>query len=94
MKAATLALALAAGTTLLAAAPAFAHPPYHAPAYGWRAKPVYRHVPYRGPAYVVVPARPVYVVPPPVIYVPPPRPAFYGTIPISPAVQVGVRLRL
>ena len=89
-----LVLGVAAGTALLAAVPAFAHPPSWAPAYGWRAKHARPYYPYRAPAYVVVPARPVYVVPPPVIYAPPPRPVFYGTIPISPGVQVGVRFRL
>jgi len=95
-------LTIAAGAALLAAAPAFAHPPYYAPAHGWRAKHAYPYSPYRVPAYVVVPARPVYVAPPPVVYappppmlyVPPPRPVFWGTIPVSPSVQFGVRVRL
>ena len=47
-----LALAAATGTTLLAAAPAFAHPPHWAPAHGWRAQ---HHQPrhyHRAPPYV------------------------------------------
>ena len=79
-----LALAAVAGTTLLAAAPAFANPPHWAPAHGWRAQ---HHQPrhyYRGPAYVYVPAAPVYYAPPaPYYYAPPPRPVIYGTLPIG-----------
>jgi hypothetical protein len=99
MKVKTIALALAASSALLAAAPAFADPPHWAAAHGWRAKqPHARHYHpyygYRAPAYVLVPARPVYVVPPPVIYAPPPRPVFYGTVPVSPGVQIGFRVGL
>lgn len=88
-----LVLGIAAGASLLSAAPVFAHPPGWAPAHGWRAKHAQPYYPYyRAPAYVVVPARPVYVAPPPVVYVPPPRPVFYGTIPVSPGFQVGFRV--
>jgi hypothetical protein len=103
MNARKIALALAAGTALMAAAPAFADPPSHwdhrAPAYGWRAKPHHHHY-YRGPAYVYYPARPVVIAPPPVVYAPPPvyygppAPVFYGHIPVSPGVQIGFRVRL
>lgn len=97
-----LALAAAAGTALLAAAPAFAHAPGWAPAYGWRAAPPRPHYVYRAPAYVYLPARPVYLRPPaPVyyarpapVYYAPPAPVFYGKIPLSPGVQIGFRVRL
>jgi hypothetical protein len=105
MKARTIALALAAGTTLLTAAPAFAQPPHHAPAYGWRAKHYHPHY-YRAPAYVYYPARPVVVVPAPYYYPPrpvvyyPPRPVvvpaapvLYGNIPVSPNVNIGFGVR-
>ena len=94
MKIKNFALGAAAGAALFSTVPALAHPPGWAPAHGWRARHAYPYYPYRAPAYVLVPARPVYAVPPPVTYVPPPRPVFYGTIPIGPAVQVGVRFRL
>ena len=102
MKTRTIALALAAGATLFTAAPAFANPPYWAPAHGWRAKQAYPYRPYyRAPAYVVVPARPVYVAPPPVVYVPPPAPvyyrpapAIYGRIPIGNHATIGFSLPL
>jgi hypothetical protein len=100
MKATTLALALAAGTTLLAASPAFADPGRGAPAYGWRANHHHpRH--FRAPAYVYVPARPVVVVPPPVVYAPPlpmiyapPAPVIYGRVPVAPGVRVSFGVRL
>jgi len=82
--------AAAAAATLLSAAPAFAHPPGWAPAYGWRAP--YRH-PYYRPAYVYAPP-PVYYVQPAPVYYAPPAPVFYGQIPISPGVQIGFRVRL
>jgi hypothetical protein len=94
-----IALALAAGASLLCAAPAFANPPPYGPAYGWRARPVYPHYYYRAPAYapayVYYAAPPVYVAPPPpVVYYPPPRPAIYGQIPVGPGFQVGFRFGL
>ena len=101
MKSRTLALALAAGTALLAAAPAFADPPRWAPAYGWRAAHRHPHYYYRAPAYVYVPARPVVVVPPPVAYAPappvvyaPPAPVLYGNVPVAPGVRVSFGFRL
>ncbi len=87
-----LALAAAAGSALLAAAPAFAHPPHWAPAHGWRAQHYRPHY-FRAPAYVYSPARPVVVAPPPYYYAPP-APVFYGRIPITPDLHVGFRLRL
>ena len=100
MKTRTLALALAAGTTLLAAAPAFADPGHWAPAYGWRAKHHQPRYYYPAPAYVYVPARPVVVAPPPVVYAPPPvvyappAPVIYGHIPVRPGVSVNFGVRL
>ena len=90
-----LALAAAAGTTLLAAAPAFAHPPQWAPAYGWRAKPHHAHYYphyYRPPAYVYYPAQPV-VVAPAEYYYAPPRPVIYGQIPVGPDLRVSFGVR-
>ena len=89
-----LALAFAAGASLLAAAPAFANPPQYAPAYGWRARPVYPYYYYRAPAYVYYAAPPVYVVPPTVVHVAPPRPVIYGRFPVSHGVQIGFRFGL
>ena len=61
-----IALAVATGTTLLAAAPAFADPPHWAPAHGWHAK--HRHRYYQlPPRFVVVPPAPYYSYPPPPI---------------------------
>ena len=102
MNARKIALALAAGSTLLVAAPAFADPPHWAPAHGWRAKHHHSHYYYRAPAYVYYPAQPVVVVPPPrVVYAPPPpvvyappAPVIYGHIPVRPGVSVGFGVRL
>ena len=58
MNARKIALGLAAGAALMAAAPAFAHD------YGWRARHYHPHY-YRAPAYVYVPIRPLVVAPPP-----------------------------
>jgi len=105
MNAKKIAIALAAGGTLLAATPAFADPPRHwdhrAPAHGWRAKHHHHHPHYRGTAYVYYPARPVVVLPPPrIVYAPPPpvyyappAPVLYGHIPVGPhaGVSFGVR---
>jgi hypothetical protein len=78
-----LALAVAAGSALLAAVPAFAHPEAR---HGWRAGH-HHHYPhyYYPPSYVYYPPRPV------VIY---PDPAIYGRIPVGPGVRVGFRIRL
>ncbi|HVP09313.1 MAG TPA: hypothetical protein VMT02_07325 [Burkholderiales bacterium] len=101
MKPRNLALALAAGTSLLAATPVFADPGHGAPAYGWRAAHRHPHYYYRAPAYVYVPARPVVVVPPPVAYVPgppvvyvPAAPVLYGHVPVAPGVRVSFGVRL
>ena len=92
-----LALAAATGTTLLAAAPAFAQPPHWAPAHGWRAQ---HHQPrhcHRAPTYVYYQPRPVYV-PPPVVYSAPvyyaPAPAIYGQIPLGHNARIGFRIGL
>jgi hypothetical protein len=93
-----IALALAAGTTLLAAAPVFADPPHRAPAHGWRA---HHYRPYYYPGYVYYPARPVVVAPPPVYYAPPPAPVYYrpapavyGQIPVGHHASIGFSLPL
>ena len=69
-----IALALAAGTALMAAAPAFAKD------HGWRGNPHYRHH-HRAPAYGYYPPRPVYVAPPAYYYAPAPAPAYYAPAP-------------
>jgi len=108
MKARKIVLALAAGTTLLAAAPAFADPPRWAPAHGWRAQHYRPHHYYPAPAYVYYPARPVVVAPPPVYYAPPPVyyapppapayyrpvPAIYGRVPVGHHATIGFSLPL
>jgi len=87
-----IALALVAGTALLAAAPAFAD--------GWRGHLYHPHHTYRAPVYVYYPVRPVFVAPPPYYYAPPaprvvyPAPVVYGSIPVGPGVQIGFRARL
>jgi hypothetical protein len=103
MNARKIALALAAGTTMLIAAPAFAQPPHWAPAHGWRAKQHHHHhyqhqhyaqgYGYRAPAYAYYRPRPVYV-PPPVVYYPPPRPVIYGHIPLDHGTRIGFALGL
>jgi hypothetical protein len=99
MNAKKIAIALAAGGTLLAAAPAFATPPHWAPAHGWRAKHHHHHH-YRGAAYVYYPARPVVVLPPRVVYAPPPpvyyappAPVLYGHVPVGPNARVSFGVR-
>ena len=88
-----IALGLASGAALLAAAPAFAHD------HGWRARPYYPRY-YPAPAYVYYPARPVVVAPPPVAYLPapayyaPPAPVIYGTVPVARGLRVNFGLRL
>jgi hypothetical protein len=97
-----LALAAAAGTTLLAAAPVFAHSDW-GPEYGWRGN-YYRHHYYR-PRVVYAPApyyyapRRVYYAPRPVYYEPrpayyEPRPVIYGRIPLGHHSSVGFSLPL
>jgi len=82
-----IALALAAGTTLFAAAPAFAH--------GWHEEHRHHHYYYPAPAYVYYPARPVVVAPPPYsYYFPAPAPVIYGSFPVAPGVRVSVGARL
>ena len=80
-----IALAIAAGTTLIAAAPAFAHPPHWAPAYGWRAGHHRHH--YRPQQVVVVPPAPYY-------YYAPPPPAFVYPKSTAPSWHVSIGLRL
>jgi hypothetical protein len=76
---------------------ALAHPPYWAPAHGWRAHaytpaPRYYHAP--RPVYVA-PAPRVYYAPPPVAYYPAP---VYAPVPVAPAAPAhptgGVSIRL
>ena len=85
-----LALAAAAGTTLLAAAPAFANPPHWAPAYGWHAKHHHHHRP--PPVVIYVPAPMYYAPPQPQVVLP--GPVFYGQVPVSPGVRVSFGVRL
>lgn len=81
-----LTLAAVSGTTLLAAAPAFANPPHWAPAHGWRDH--HRHYYYYRP-------QPVVVVPPaPYYYYPQPAPVIYGQVQVSPGVRVSFGVRL
>ena len=75
-----IAVLTAAGAAFATAAPAFADPPYWAPAHGWRAKHhrefvVVHHRPYyvARPAFVPTPV----VVAPPVYYAPPPAYGVY-----------------
>ena len=94
-----IALALAAGTALMAAASAFAHD------HGWRGNPHYRHH-HRAPAYGYYPPRPVYVAPPAYYYAPAPAyyapapvyyapaPAIYGQIPLGHNARIGFRIGL
>jgi hypothetical protein len=77
-----------AAAALLVSAPALAHPPHWAPAYGWRAQHYYHHRP-----VVVVPVRPYYAVPyyaapaPVVVY---PQPAYVYPQPVYPQPGVSV----
>ena len=79
------ALAVATGTTLIAAAPAFAHPPSWAPAYGWLAG---HHRPHYMPQRVIV------VPPAPYYYYAPPPPPFVYPQSTAPSWQVSIGLRL
>jgi len=89
-------LAAAAGSSLLAALPAFAH--------GWQHRQHRPHL-HRAPAVVYLPGRTVLVAPPPVIVRAPvyysPAPAIYapapvilGGIPTRPGVRVSFGARL
>lgn len=72
-----IAVLTAAGAALGAAAPAFADPPYWAPAHGYRAKHYApRVVPVYPQAYVAVPHQPVVTYSAPAYYGPPPVPAY------------------
>ncbi len=98
-----LALAVVAGTALLAASGAYARDD-HFRGYGQRhhGHQHYRHVPQRvfvrpAPVYYYAP-EPVYYSPQPVYYAPqplyyaPPRPVIYGTLPLGDArVRIGVQ---
>ena len=95
-----LALAAAAGTTLLAAAPAFADHRDHwrGQSYGWRA-PHHRHYYYnsyyRAPRYYMPP--PVTYYTPPYYYAPryyEPSPVIYGQVPLGRHSSLGFALPL
>ena len=92
-----LALAVAAGTTLLAAAPAFADHRDHwrGQSYGWRA-PHHRYCYsgyYRAPRYYMPPPVAYYTPPPPYYYAPP-APVVYGRIPLGHHSSIGFALPL
>jgi hypothetical protein len=91
-----IALAAAAGSALLAAAPAFADPHWgRGHDRGWHGRPYYPHY-YRAPAYYYVPPRPVIVAPPAYVYAPPiyaPAPGIYGQVPLGPDVRVNFGVR-
>ncbi len=99
-----IALAVAAGAALMAAAPAFAHDRHD----GWRGHGPRHHAQYyhRAPGYVYAPSpvmvapRPyyyapparVYYAPPAPVYYAPPAPVVYGSVPVGGArVNFGVR---
>jgi hypothetical protein len=93
----SLALAAAAGATLLAAAPASAHPPGWAPAHGWRAEHRHHGFPYRPRPVVVLPPGPAYYAPPPRVFVPRPvvvYPPVYPPAYPPPAWHVSIGFRL
>ena len=90
-----LALAAAAGTTLLAAAPAFAQSHWNQ---GYSRHAPYRHyhrprVHYYAPAPVYYAPAPVYYAPPPYYYAPR-SPVIYGRIPIGHHSSIGFSLPL
>jgi len=94
-----LALAVAAGTTLLAAAPAFADHRDHrdnwrGSSHSWRA-PHHRHYysHYRAPRHYMPPPR-VYYTPPAPYYYAPPAPVIYGQIPLGHHSSIGFSLPL
>ena len=105
-----LALAAAAGTTLLVAAPAFADHRDHwgGQSHGWRA-PQHRphhyygqhHGYYRSRGYYMPPPRAYYTPPAPVYYTPPapyyyapPTPVIYGRVPLGHNASIGFSLPL
>lgn len=101
-----LALAAAAGTTLLAAAPAFADHRDHwtGPSDGWRApyhRPHHSHGYYRERGYYMPPP-PVYYTPPAPVYYSPPAPYYYaprspviyGRVPLGHNASIGFSLPL
>ena len=86
-------IAGAIGAALAIASPAFADPPYWAPAHGWRAKHHhYRHCYPARPALVVVPPQSYYYAPPRVYYAPP-HPVIYPPSPVYPDWRVRIGLR-
>ncbi|MEO8144960.1 MAG: hypothetical protein ABI654_12185 [Betaproteobacteria bacterium] len=90
-----LALAVVAGTALLAASGAYARDDHYR-GYGPRhySHHHFRHAPQRvvvAPYYYDYAPQPVYYAPPPVYYAPP-RPVIYGTLPIGDArVRIGLQ---
>ena len=95
----TLALAVAAGTTLLAAAPAFAdhRDGWRGSSHGWRA-PHHRHHHYhtghyRARGYYMPPPRAYYYNPPAPYYYAP-SPAIYGRVPLGHGASIGFSLPL
>jgi hypothetical protein len=87
-----LALAAAAGATLLAAAPVFAQTYYYGPAY--RYYHPYRHHYYRPRPVVVYEPAPYYYYPPAPAYYYEPRPVIYGRVPIGHHGRVGFAIGL
>ena len=92
-----LALAAAAGTTLLAAAPAFAdHRDHWRGSPGWRAPQHRQHYyhpgNYRARGYYMPPPRVYYTPPAPYYYEP--RPVIYGRIPLGHHSSIGFALPL
>lgn len=97
-----LALAAAVGTTLLAAAPAFAQSRYEhrdrwsGPSQSWRApyhRPHYYPGYYRARGYYMPPP-PVYYTPPEPYYYAPRTPVIYGRIPLGHHSSIGFSLPL
>ena len=93
-----LALAVAAGSTLLAAAPVFAQSRYDhrwsGPSHSWRA-PYHRYYYsgyYRAPRYYMPPPV-VYYTPPPAYYYEP-SPVIYGRVPLRHHSSIGFSLPL
>ena len=85
-----LALAAAAGATLLSAAPVFAQSYYYGPAYRYQP---YRYHHHRHPVVVYEPA-PYYYYPPAPAYYYEPRPVVYGRVPIGHHGRVGFAIGL
>ena len=92
------ALAVAAGTTLLAAAPAFAdhRDNWRGSSHSWRAphhRNYYYNSYYRAPRYYMPPPVAYYTPPPPYYYAPP-APVVYGRIPLGNHSSIGFALPL